>query len=562
MAASSNFSTSNQYIKYDILVDELSTSIANNTSSVRVRVRCWRTNTGYTTYGTGTCYCSIDGTSYSQSISSSQKITYNSNTVLFDRTVTVSHGADGKKTLYVSASISHARFSSSTNGFYVTLSTIPRKADFTSAPNFNDTEDPTINYTNAAGSSTTTLQACISLDGTTDDIAYRDISKTGTSYQFELSSAERNVLLNATPNSNTLDVWFIIKTVLGGTTYYSSAKRTMTVVNAAPVISGVSYEDSNASTVAITGDNQKIIQGNSTLLFHFASLEALKGASLVSLVVDVNAYTWYDSISGTSLSNYDFNFGTVDSSQNETATISVVDSRMNRTTITIPVSILAWSLPTAIISLNRVNNFYSETDLKVQSSYSSLDSHNTVTIQYQYKEHSAGTYGAAVTINDNTTYQITLDNTKEWDIKVTVSDLIGSTVYNLKLARGIPIIFFDRTKHSVGIDCFPENYGTLEVSGRNATDLLLHFMAKVFKDEDTLSVELPVEVDADKTASMLIFSPGNAFMAMVKADLNPTIQVMTGTQTASVVLENDNKTFTITIDSTLSGNTTVLVGLT
>ena len=60
MATSSNFSTSNQYIKYRIIVTENSYSVANNTSNVTVSVRFYRTNTGYTTYGTGTVYCKIN----------------------------------------------------------------------------------------------------------------------------------------------------------------------------------------------------------------------------------------------------------------------------------------------------------------------------------------------------------------------------------------------------------------------------------------------------------------------------------------------------------------------
>ena len=136
MATSSNFSTSNQYIKYRIVVTENSTSIPNNTSSVNVKVQAWRTNTGYTTDGAGTRYCNIDGTNYSNSWEYGQKpLTYNSYTVLFDRTVTIPHNADGSKTIYVSAYIDHARFSSNSQGFNVTLSTIPRQATITAAPN-------------------------------------------------------------------------------------------------------------------------------------------------------------------------------------------------------------------------------------------------------------------------------------------------------------------------------------------------------------------------------------------------------------------------------------------
>ena len=211
MATSSNFSTSNQYIKYRIVVTENSYNITNNTSEVNVKVDAWRTNTGYTTSGSGTCYCTIDGTKYSQSISNDQKITHNSHTVLFNRTVTIPHNADGSKTISVSAYIDHARFSSNSQGFNVALTTIPRQANIVSAPDFYDTDNPTITYSNPAGniSAITSLQACISLTGAVADVPYRDISKTGTSYTFNLTQSERNTLLAACPNSNTLSVRFI-----------------------------------------------------------------------------------------------------------------------------------------------------------------------------------------------------------------------------------------------------------------------------------------------------------------------------------------------------------------
>lgn len=471
MATSPYFSTSNQYIKYDIHVDETATSIPNNTSTVRVYVLCWRTNTGYTTSGTGTCYVNINGTNYSQSISSSQKITYNSDTVLFDKTVTIPHNADGSKTIYVSAYISHARFSSSSQGFNVTLSTIPRQATLTAAPNFNDTDNPTITYSNPAGNVVTSLQACISLTGSQADIAYRDISKTGTSYTFELTEAERNILRNASPNSNTLSVIFYVKTELSGNTYYSTLTRTMTIVNANPTISGVSYADTNSSTLAITGNNQLIIQGQSTVAFTFGSLAALKGATLSQLVIEVNAQTIYDTISGSSLSNYTLSFGSINSSSNLNANIRVIDSRGNETTLSLPITMLAWSLPTAIITCARQNNFYSETDLNVNAEYASLGGNNTITIQYQYKESGSSSWSALQSLQDDVTVTISLDNTKQWNVRVIVTDRIGSTTYNLTVDRGIPIIFFDRLRRSVGVNCFPSNDNSLESDGLAVDDL-------------------------------------------------------------------------------------------
>ena len=148
MATSSSFSTDNKYIKYRIIVTENSTNVANNTSNVTVKVQVWRTNTGYETYGTGNCYVTIDGVNYSQAITTSQKFTYNSYTEVFSKTLNITHNSNGTKTIYVSSYIDHSRFDSNAQGFNVNLTTIPRYATITKATNFNDTQNPTITYSN------------------------------------------------------------------------------------------------------------------------------------------------------------------------------------------------------------------------------------------------------------------------------------------------------------------------------------------------------------------------------------------------------------------------------
>lgn len=132
MATSSNFTTSNGYIVYNIEVIGNSINVNNNTSNITVKVSCWRTNTGYTTWGTGTCYCKINGTTYSSGITNDQSIT-SSSRVLFTKTLDIGHNNDGTKSIYVSAWINHDRFSSSEQGFNVTLTTIPRASGLSSS---------------------------------------------------------------------------------------------------------------------------------------------------------------------------------------------------------------------------------------------------------------------------------------------------------------------------------------------------------------------------------------------------------------------------------------------
>lgn len=468
MATSPNFSTNNDFIKYRITVTENSQDIANNTTNITVKVDAWRTNTGYTTYGTGTCYCNINGTNYSDSISSSQRITHNSHTVLFNRTVNITHDADGKKTIYVSAYIRHSQFSSNSQGFNVVLTDIPRQAIILSGNDFFDYANPTITYSNPAGVLVDSLQACISLDNSTPLIAYRDIDKLGTSYTFELTTAERNALLQSTPNSNHLDLYYIIKTVIAGVTYYSSLSAFMGVKEslASPVITGVTYEDTNADTLAITSDSSKIIQAISTVRFNFASLTAQKFANLASVSVTVNGITVNKSLSGSTASNESLAFGTINSSSNLEALVTVTDTRGNSSTATVNITMLEWKLPTATLSLNRKNNYYSETYLTVVSSISSLDGNNAVTITYQYKEKSASTYSNPVTIQDGVTVTLNIDNTKTFDFKITVADRIGQTIYNKVLYTGLPILFIDRLLRSIGAGAIPDQSNMLCIDRR------------------------------------------------------------------------------------------------
>lgn len=465
-AKSPYFTTNNQYILYDIWVDIVSQDVVTNKSVIRVRIWCWRTN-HYETDGAGTCYVNVDGSNYYNSWEYGEKpIYYNSDTLLFDRNIEVNHNADGTKTIYASSYIRHARFSSNSQGFNVTLPTIPRQATVTNAPNFYDTDNPILQYSNPAGNVVTSLQACISLDGSTANIAYRDISKTETAYTFNLTTSERNTLLAACPNSNALTVYFIIKTVLSGVTYYSSQAATMTVKDAEPTLTSATYEDTNAATVAITGDNQKIIQANSLVRFNFAGIAAQKSATLSSVEITINAVTVTSSLSGSSVASKAVDFGAVNSSSNLNATVKVIDSRGNFVAATVALTMLSWSLPTAIITCQRQNNYYSETDLKVDARYSSLDGNNTILIQYQYKEVDGGTWSALATLQDNVTETVTLDNTLQWELKVIVTDSIGSTTYNLTLDKGVPIAYFDRLLRSVGVECFPSDTESLEANRR------------------------------------------------------------------------------------------------
>ena len=241
------------------------------------------------------------------------------------------------------------------------------------------------------------------------------------------------------------------------------------VVNSNPTFD-CAYLDTNSTAVAITQNNQQLIQNISTLRVNITNARALNYASLSSAKVTINGVDYDATLSGSSVS---IDVGTLNIAQNIDAVVTVIDSRNLTTSKTLNLQILEWQQPNAIITLNRQSNFYSETDINVDANYSSLDNKNTITIQVRYKKASDSTYGAYETLQDNVTAVITLDNLYQWDVQVKLTDRTGaSTTYNLSVDRGMPIFYIDRLKRSIGIDCFPTQETSLEILGKTIYDMI------------------------------------------------------------------------------------------
>lgn len=466
MGTSGNMSTSNTYVKYTITINQNSQSTANNTSNVSVSVRFFRTNTGYETYGSGTVYCKINGTTYSASVSPSQKIT-NSGIVLYSQTLNIGHNNDGTKTLTASAWISlNTPLTSSEQSYSQKLSTIPRAATFSSADNFNDTANPKIYFNNPGGFK---LQLKMEAGGNTSLIV-RDNLYPSSPYTFSLSTAERNLLRSLTPNSNTLPVRFTVGTYLSSTAgNWSYGDRTMTITSANPSFtsSQLTYKDSNSSIVNITGNNQLIVRNKSNLQFTFTSATAQKYATISKYQTIFNGTTTDRSSAGT------YSLGTVNSAQNLTLQVKAIDSRGNSTTISKTVTILDWVPPVINSSAVRVNNYENQTNLLANVQISRVNGINILEqLQYRVKKTSSSTWGSWINFSNNTQTKINLDNLYAWDLQIKAVDKFGSNTHDTVVPKGMPIAFFDTQKLSVGINCFPSKSSSLEVNGKTIFDMI------------------------------------------------------------------------------------------
>lgn len=356
---------------------------------------------------------------------------------------TVTHDSAGNKS--ISGSITAAVYTSAVNCSNSTswsLNTIARQANISTAPNFNDEGNPAITYSNPAGSAVTSLDACISLTGSKDDIAYRAISKTGTSYTFSLTEAERNVLRNACTTANSRTVKFFVRTVVGGTTFYSTLDRTLSIVNANPTFTATAEDTASAST-ELTGDSSTMIKGFNNIAASITAA-AYKGATISS----------YKITNGGSVVNSAT--AAFSNTENNTFAFEVTDSRGNTASSSITLDMIPYVPLTCNVDgkviLSASDSTKAELTFEISGNYyngSFGAVANTLTLAFTKEDSSGGWTYEELSLDDATfdgnTYKITktipdLVYTNSYVIIGQVSDKITSNLKSTsKTLKATPI---------------------------------------------------------------------------------------------------------------------------
>lgn len=367
--------------------------------------------------------------------------------------VSIAHGTDGSKSVDVSLTTAiYSQTTKTVDGTW-TLDAIPRFATITAAPNFTDEDNPTITYSNPAGNSVSLLRACISLDGTNDDVAYRDISKTGTSYTFNLTTAERDVLRAATTGSNSRTVKFYVRSEIGSSYEGSNLARTFTIKNPKPTINPT-ITDSNSTTVALTGDSSKLVRYYSNAAITIGAA-AVKKATLESKKVTCGSKSLTAD-------------GTINAVESGTFTFTATDNRGNTTTLPVTPSFVEYVKLTC-----NMGNSMPTTDgamtVKVSGSYfngSFGAASNTLAVYYQYKV-AGGSYSGwkAMTVTKNgnaytATASLTgLDYQTVYVFQAYAVDKLA-TVYSVERnVKATPVFDWGESDFKFNVPVFDE-YGT------------------------------------------------------------------------------------------------------
>ena len=305
---------------------QTSQSIVTNTTTISWRLYLSANNDFFKTLVKETYIVNINGTQYTDSLHFS--VPWDGSTAIAGGTQDLKHNSNGDLTFQYSFSITNKTvdFSTKSSSGTSTLNPILRKATITIVPNFSDETSPTIVYSNPAGESVTSLQACIANAPESGEasaiIPYRDISKTSGSYTFRFTDDELKALRKYVTSGNSAAVRFYVRTIIDGLYDYSWKPATLTLVNYMPTLSPtvVAIDD---RTKELTGDASggAIIKNYTTVSFDTGAT-AKKEAT-----IDYQTITCGDLV----FDDYASNTGEIVKVKSNTFYFSVTDSRGHTT---------------------------------------------------------------------------------------------------------------------------------------------------------------------------------------------------------------------------------------
>ena len=402
---------------------------------------------------------------------------------------TILHNADGSKTFSfsfeqeINVKFSGELIESCSGSGTGTLDNIPRGATLLSVTSFYDDESPTITYTNPAGEAVTSLEACIEIEGGGAVIPYRAISKTGTSYTFNFTQAEKEILwYQFLKGVKTTTVNFIIKTVIGNTALYSEFYGELRIRNASPVLAPV-VVDTSQLAIALTGNPNTIIKGYNSVKVT-ANATAQKGATITSyllanggnqIAASEGYFTYTESPSFSIRASDDRGLITT-----RTVTMPMVD--YTKLTCDLKASAEMAEETTARITMNIGGNYFN-------GSFGAKA--NSLAVKYRYKVN-GGEYGEWQSVASPTiaggryTALVTID--VDYRNSYTVQALAVDAIYYGGVSSvEIPIKIvpvFDWSGEDFNFNVPVDINGTLFVSGRIYTESDLHTEAGITTDSD------------------------------------------------------------------------------
>lgn len=404
-----NGTTSNSGIKSRIEWSAVQDINANTSTITAKGILYWTSN--LQTWGTGTYYMSIDGVQGSNTVYA--EISYNSNTVVITYTRTVSHNANGTKslTLDFSGGISDTTLTSIDCQGTITLDTIPRASSFSIPSSVNMGSNLSVSITRASSSFTHDVK--LTFNGQTVSA-----SNVGTSATLAVPIGWASQIPNATSGTGTVTV-----TTKNGNTTIGTTSKNITVAVPSSVVPTLTL-----ATALVTGYSGLYLQGVSKCKLTGTAAGAY-GSTIRSISYSGAGYTG----SGTT-----YTTGVLNVTGDITFTATATDSRGRTVTKQAKITVIAYSKPSiSNYSAQRCNSGgtlqVDGTYLSVRATFScaSVNGKNAVSCNVSYKKSTASSWSGTTALTSNTAKVIgggSITLNEFWQVRFVVQDSVGASL--------------------------------------------------------------------------------------------------------------------------------------
>lgn len=306
-------------------------------------------------------------------------------------------------------------------------------------------------------------------------------SKTkNTSYTW--TKAQILSMLQYSKNSNSVSVKVGIITY-GNSEYYNEKVGTLNVINSNPAFYNFTYEDTDASTIKLTGGNQSIIKG-------YSNVKAIISVANKAVAKNYASMNLYRFVVGNKQLDIKYSdnstvSGTIDNADSNIFNVYAIDSRGNSTVKQIsPSRFLDYSdIVIKKASIARTGGVGSETSISFEGTYWGYGfgaMNNAITsCYYEYKATNSKDWirGDELTTkldgnNFNFSGKIRGDSgangfsvTKSFNIRIVIKDRLSTSIYEMTLGTGIPAIAI--SKNGIAINnMYDETLkGALQITG-------------------------------------------------------------------------------------------------
>lgn len=300
-------------------------------------------------------------------------------------------------------------------------------------------------------------------NGSTAVLTISSLKLVNGSNTITLTAAQRSTVLSAMAKIKSFTGTFTLTTFSGNTQIGAASSKTATVqttaANSAPTFSGFTYEDSNATSAAVTGNKQILIQGISTLKVTATAATAKNGATISSYSVVAGDAT-------KASTSTEISVGKVNSTGTVPIIVTAIDSRGYTSSATVNVTVIAYEkidIKTAV--MRRINEVEAYSEVTISGDItpvviSGTNKNSLRYLYYRYKKTRDDAYSGYYSLTSSTEYDddsfifesdewLNLDSDYSYYVQFLVTDKFSSDTVTLTVPQGTPLLSFRRKKVGV-----------------------------------------------------------------------------------------------------------------